>query len=136
MAEVSLWEQAFVRAYIVAEKRDRYLAFLKGRKHRRKILDRLNHSLDYDERYATPLDARYKIPKALIVYLIGRGVDRLTCCLMADGHSADGRHMRLEQAVLELLDSHWGALIICPPIPIAVYKPEDIGDLVLLARLP
>ncbi len=63
MAEVSLWEQAFVRAYIVAEKRDRYLAFLKGRKHRRKILDRLNHSLDYDERYATPLDARYKIPK-------------------------------------------------------------------------
>jgi hypothetical protein len=132
MAEVSHWENAFVRAYIVAEKRDRYLTFLKGPKHRRKILEQLNHSLDYDNRRARVLDGQFSSPDTLTEFLMGRGVDHMTCCLMADGNPADGRSMRLERAVLELLDNRWGALIICPPIPIAVYKPEGIGDLVLL----
>ena len=132
MADASHWEDAFVRAYIVAEKRDRYLTFLKGPKHRHKILERLNHSLEYDDRHATVLNATHSIPNALTEYLMGRGVDHTMCCLMADGNPADGRSMRLDRAVLELLGNHWGALIICPPTPIAVYKPEDIGDLVLL----
>ena len=133
MADVSYWDRAFVHAYIVAEKRDRYLDFLKGSKHRRKVLERLNHSLDYDERHATPLDASYSSPDALIEYLLGRGVDHTNCYFIADGSSADGRSMRLDRAVPELLENHWGALIICPPIPIAVYKPEGNANLVLLS---
>jgi len=108
MADVSHWEDAFVRAYIVAEKRDRYLTFLKGPKHRRKILERLNHSLDYNDRHATVLDATYSFPNTLTEYLMGRGVDHTACCLMADGNPADGTSMRLNRAVLELLDNYWG----------------------------
>lgn len=132
MADVSYWENAFVRSYIVEEKRDRYLAFLKGRKHRRKVLERLNHSLDYDDRLAQSLDNCYSFPDALIEFLLGRGVDHTNCYFMADGNPADGRAMRLDRAVPELLGNHWGGLIICPPKPIAVYKREDIGDLILL----
>ena len=132
MADVPHWEQAFVRAYIVSEKRDRYLNFLKGPKHRQKILERLNHSLDYEAQHATSLDPKYSTPNNLVEYLLGRGVDHTTCCLMADGNPSDGLSMRLDRAVQELLDNQWGALIICPPVPIAVYKAEGIADLMML----
>ena len=132
MADVSHWERLFIRAYIVSAKQERYINFLKGPKHRQKILERLNHSLDYDAQHAKTLDAKYNTPIALVEYLLGRGVDHTTCCLMADGNASDGVSMRLDRAVPELLDNHWGALIICPPVPIAVYKAEGIADLVLL----
>ncbi len=132
MADVSHWERAFVNSYVVASKRDRYLSFLNGPKHRQKILDRLNHSLDYVQRFATTLESRFKTADALMQLLAGRGVDPNWCSIMADGNPSDGTSMRLDRAVPELLDNHWGAVIICPPKPIAVYKSEDIGDLILL----
>lgn len=51
---------------------------------------------------------------------------------MADDSALDGTAMPLDRAVRELLNHPWGALIVCPPKPIAVYKAEDPGDLFLL----
>ncbi|MBI3828808.1 MAG: hypothetical protein HY291_04785 [Planctomycetes bacterium] len=139
MAEVAYWEKLFVEAYIVKSKRERYLAFLKGRKHRKKILERLNHSLDYDESKACLLDAPYRAVDSLIS-LLRRHYVADTCYLVADGNRFDGRELRLELAVPELLQNSWGALIICPlqgkqllGTPIAVYKEEDPGDVILLS---
>jgi hypothetical protein len=137
MANVSHWEQRFVEEYIVKAKRERYLTFLKGHKHRKKILERLNHSLDYNESKACRLDSSFKAVEPLIALLRSHHVAD-TCYLVADGNRADGTEIRLELAIPELLQNHWGALIICPPqrlhsgTPIAVYKPEDPADLVLL----
>lgn len=140
MAELSFWEQRFVEEYIVASKRARYLTFLKGPKHRQKILERLNHSLDYDESKATRLDAQRRDEDSLIALLRSHHVAE-TCYLMADQNQYDGQELRLENAIRELLQNFWGALIICPPqgqvvlgTPIAVYKEEDVGDLVLLSK--
>jgi hypothetical protein len=47
MADISRWEQQFVSMFVIESKRERYLTKLKGRKHRKQILDLLNHSLDY-----------------------------------------------------------------------------------------
>ena len=133
MPDITHWESHFIDAYIVKRKRDRYHSFLTGAKHRKKLLDRLNHALDYDPSHATRLDPSLRGADALIVFLQQRNVDSNICCLMADGNANDATAMTLAQAVGELLDNHWGAVIICPPKPIAVYKEEDIGDLILLA---
>ncbi|NOY29253.1 MAG: hypothetical protein GXP28_03470 [Planctomycetes bacterium] len=133
MAETAHLERSFVHAYIVKSKRERYLSFLNSPKHRKKILDLLNHSLDYDTSCAQKLDGSLKHADALIAMLTERGADPKMCYLMADGNALDGTTMRLDRAVPELLDNYWGALIICPPKPIAVYKPEDIADIVLLS---
>jgi hypothetical protein len=132
MAEASTWEQRFVEKYIVSSKRERYLAFLKGDKRRQKILERLNHTLDFDERKAMRLESPSCTPDALISLLNGHRVTE-TCYFMADGNRLDGTEMRLELAISELLHNRWGALIICPPKPVAVYKQEDIGELILLS---
>jgi hypothetical protein len=55
-----------------------------------------------------------------------------TCYLIADGNHLDGSELRLEVGVEELIGNHWGAILICPPKPIALYKPEDIGEWLLL----
>ncbi len=125
------WEERFVRIYVVKAKRDRYIRLLKSKKNRSKILERLNHNLDYDESKARELAPAERGPEALLQLLRTRGVDH-RACLMADSSDEDGRSLPLEQAVGALLDCPWGAVLICPPKPIALYKEEDIGRLFLL----
>ncbi len=131
MAEVAWWEKRFVDEYILPEKRDRYLIKLKGPKHRAEILDRLNHVLDYRPERATRLSAHQRTRTALLELLCHHRVAN-TRYVMADASSVDGRELRLELAVDELLGHSWGFMLICPPVPIAVYKQEDIGEMFLL----
>ena len=48
MAEIDLREKRLVEAYVEKPVRERVLAMLKGRKHRQKLLDRLNHTPGFD----------------------------------------------------------------------------------------
>ena len=131
MAEGGYWESEFIRRFIVADKQERYLCLLKGRKHRAKFLDELNHNLAYDKTKATILEEKYKEAQHLLSLLASMYVDA-TCHLVADSNDLDGRSLRNELAAPELLNNHFGALIICSPKPIVIYKEEDIGDLILL----
>lgn len=131
MADVAFWERMLVELYIVPASRDRYLSFLKGRKHRKKLLDRLNHNLDIDQAVSVQIPASDRNAAALTDVLRRNHVSS-TCFLMADGSAADGRELRVELAIDEFLNNHWGAVLICPPKPIVLYKEKDIGRLYLL----
>ena len=133
MADVSPWERHLIDRFVLRSKRERYLELLKGPKHRQKILERLNHAFDYDPAYATLLDAACKTEQGLRDLLRRRHVAD-TCWLMADGNAHDGHELRLEHGITELLRNHWGAVLLCPPKPIAVYKTEDPADVFLLER--
>jgi hypothetical protein len=137
MATISHLEQCFVETYIVAERRQRYLTFLKGRKHRQKILERLNHSLDYDKSKAQRLDASFGTVNAIIPLLRSYYALEDSCHLMADGNPYDGGTFSLKFAVSELVSNRWGALIICPTpgSVIALYMKEDPGGFILLSDL-
>lgn len=131
MAEINYWERLFVEHYIVLQKKDFYLTKLKGRKHRREILERLNHSLDYRQEAATTLSPQCRTSEAILDLLQHYRVAD-TCHIMAYGNSFDRREIRIEMAIDEMLGSVLGFIMICPPIPIAVYKAGDVGDLLLL----
>ena len=130
-SDFALWQERFVRRYIVKARRKRYLMLLRDRKTRRKILERLNHTLDYDESKARVLTAAEREPDTLLSFLQGRGVDEVGH-VTSDGGDADGATLPLREALTAVLDNSWGAVLICPPIPIALYKEEDIGRLILL----
>ena len=51
-------ETAFVSAFVVPEKRARYLEFLAKPKRRRELLDRLNHFFDFVPQFATVTGSR------------------------------------------------------------------------------
>ena len=133
MADVNNFERCFVEIFIRKEKQDRYLTFLKGPKHRQKILEQLNHSLDYEPSLAKQLPPAARDKQYLTEYLQSLFVAD-TFHFMADGNELDGQNLRLELAVTEFLDNCWGALLICPPKPIVIYKEEDIGQLLILSE--
>ncbi len=131
MTNASDWEQRFVKRYIDKRRRDRYPTFLTNEKRRRKILNRLCHSLDYDETRATLPEKHDQTFDRVLELVREQGVSSV-CYLMAYSSDLDGSDFELETAVKELLFSSSGAVLICPPKPIALYKPEDIGILILL----
>ena len=131
MANVSHWESRMIAEFVRKDKRERYLALLKGGKRRQKVLERLNHRLDYDLDLATELTAAERTHGGLLHLLQGLHVAP-TCHLMADGSDLDGKELRIERGVEALLDNHWGGLLICPPKPITIYKEEGAGDMLLL----
>ena len=55
------------------------------------------------------------------------------CRLMADVSEQDASELRVELGVSELLGNYFGAVLICPPQPVAVYKEEDVGRLLLFS---
>ena len=132
MAGVDYWEAQFIQRFIVADKQERYLSLLKGRKRRAKFLDELNHNLAYDKTKARILEEKYKEPENLLSLLASMQLGA-TCYLVADSNSVDRKELTIELAVPELLNNHFGALMICPPKPVVLYKEEDIGDLIPLA---
>jgi len=133
MAEVAYWERLLVEKFVIKSKRERYLEFLKGPKNRKKILERLNHAFDYDPKCSIAISASDRSKQGLFMLLRGRYVAD-TCFFIADGNGRDGHELRLEDGIDELTGNHWGAILICPPKPIAVYKPENVGEWHLLEQ--
>ena len=130
MADVDFWERRFVEAYVERSTRGRYLEMLKGPKRRQKVLDRLNHNPGFDFSKARDLGS---IDADGLTALLGSLRVEPTGFLMADGSELDGRELRIELAVQELVGTHWGAVLICPPKPIAVYREEAPGSFYLFS---
>jgi hypothetical protein len=127
----SYWEQRFVKRYIQNVRQERYLTFLTNEKRRYKILHRLAHQLDYDRSKATSLHKQYHFSGRLFDLLKDQGISQV-CYLMSASSDLDGSELDIETGIWELQGSQFGALLIFPPRPIALYKPEDIGYLILL----
>ncbi|MEO0557333.1 MAG: hypothetical protein AAF170_04025 [Bacteroidota bacterium] len=124
MAEVAPWERRFVELYVDRTAQDRALSLLKGRKHRTKWLNQLNHSPAFNfskARDLGPTDAQGLLSLLASLYVHPTGY------LIADASTLDGKELRIELAVEELLRTRWGAVLICPPKPIAIYREESPG---------
>jgi hypothetical protein len=104
-------EESFVRAFIVPEKRSRYLELLKNPKRRREILARLNHDLDYDASLATAISSAESNPENLERLLRRKGA-RDVCHVVGDELELDGREVRLAEG-LEAADSHDFGAVAC-----------------------
>ena len=122
-------EAAFVAAFVIPEKRTRYLEFLPNPKRRSEILNRWNHFFDFIPERATQI-SRASAPE-LAQALRRRGAGRVGY-LIGDS-SSDGRELPLEEAIENALDSGWGAIVSCIPGRLALYLQEfPQGDVFIL----
>jgi hypothetical protein len=123
-------EDAIIRAFISPARRARWLESLASPKRRVRMLDRLNHCRDIDERYATPLAAKANV----VALLKSRGAPALCYVLSAGPVTLDGREMPLEEAVKEAEACGWGTIIGCLPGQLACYHDECDERRLLLER--
>jgi len=111
-------EAAFVSAFVVPEKRARYLEFLANPKRRHEILNRLGHFDDFLTQFAT--ETGYQQSGVLDGLLRARGAGRLAH-VISMSEDLDGREMPLLEALEGVLDYPFGSVVSCLPGRLAFY---------------
>ncbi len=115
-------EEQVIKAFILKEKRDRYLSFLKNRKRRKEALDRLNHCKDFDERFIKWLPSN-----ADIVKILSQEGSPEQVYVMSDSQNIDGKMMPLSDAIHETSMNGWGTIVSCIPGKLAYYY-DEVGE--------
>ncbi len=119
-----LQEEAFVRAFIVPEKQERYLLFLANPKRRWKILRTFYHTLSVVESRATRITGREQFPEPLEAMLKRKGAGP-ACYLISPVSDLDQREMPLREALDTLIMEDRTAVACCLPGRLACYKAEQ-----------
>ena len=116
-------EEAFVRRFVLRDKRDRWLSLLAAAKSRNKITNRLYHhaSVDFDSRYIRQLP--HLDVAGLVELLRQRGAGRE--CFVISNADDDGTQQSLVAAVEKHLGWGFGAVLICLPDRLAFVETED-----------
>jgi hypothetical protein len=112
-------EEATIRAFVLREKRSRYLSKLGDQKSRAEFLDRLNHCDDLNSRYATQIESSAD----LLSLLRSKGAPR-QCTVISDIADLDGQQIALETAIQKVELAGFAAIICCIPGRLALYIDE------------
>ena len=117
-------QNAFVMAFILSERRDRYLSKLQSGKDRSRFLDRLNH------RFLADLDERYIVVRPRLHDPLAA----TSCYVIADEDQFDGKLVTPAMAQ-EFLDSAtFGIVVSHFPGKLAAYKDESPSEILWLER--
>jgi hypothetical protein len=126
-------EEAFIRAFIVADKQERYVGLLASSKRRHGFLDRLNHHLDYDPALATPVPAGEQTASGIERLLRQRGAPDM--CHTISCHEAwDARELPLHEALNLIVGFSVGTVLCCIPGKLAYYEAEDLRHRYILSK--
>lgn len=127
-------EPDFVTAFVAKPHRERWTSGLADPRLRVKLLERLWHRDDWDERFAMRLHCSGKRPEWLrqvVQELKDRGAPDTAYVLAVDA-DLDGTVMPLVEAVDRFSDNG-GAVVICVPSKLAIHF-QEIGLPLLLTR--
>lgn len=126
-------EDAFIRAFIIADKQERYVELLASPKRRHGFLDRLNHHLDYDPAFATSIPPAQQTASGIERLLRQRGATDM--CHTISCHEAwDARELRLRDALDLIVGFSMGTILCCIPGKLAYYEGEDRSSRYILSR--
>jgi len=112
-------EEAIIRAFITPARRKRWLESLASAKRRARMLDRLNHCRDLDERYATLLPSNTDI----VALLRSRGAPEI-CYVLSGTKEIDGQMLPLAEAVWAAELGGWGTILSCTKGQLGYYYDE------------
>lgn len=119
-------EEAFIRAFIVPDKRERYRQMMARPKSRHKILQRLYHTLDTIPQRTAMIASGDHFPEGVEAMLKRRGAGA-RCYLIAPEAELDQREMPLREAIDLLINEDNVAVACCVPGRLAYYKAEWYG---------
>ena len=112
-------EEATLRTFVVAAKRDRLLTLFGSSKRRKQALDTLNHFDDWDARFAQPVDS-----SADVLALLRKAGAPSACHVMSDSPELDGRGMSLDEAVSACESCSFASILCCVPGALAFFFDE------------
>jgi hypothetical protein len=131
---IATQEDLTIRAFIVRERRDRFLELLASSKHRHKITDSLAHPHPawFDSRFVKQIPPAQRGASGIARLLRANGAGP-RCWVISEDKTTDAREMDLEPLLADLVGSGMGAILCCVPGKLAFVESED-GRFILLAR--
>ena len=127
-------EESTVRAFIVRERRERFLELLPNPKRRRTITDALAHANPawFDSRFITSIKSSQSSAKGILNTLQAKGAGP-KCWLISETSGIDGTEMELREALSQVVGHGMGTIISCIPGQLAFVETED-GRFILEKR--
>lgn len=127
-------EDEAIKAFVIREKRERFLYLLENPSRRRKFIIELGHFRWWDRRYVTAVpwnpdpslslwERRMDGVKKIVKLLQSKGAAQ-TCWVISQDSECDSREMALEEALEETIDGDSAAILSCIPGKLAYFKNE------------
>ena len=119
-------EDLTIRAFIVRERRERFLELLGSAKHRHKITDSLAHPHPawFDSRFVRQIPPAQSGASGIPRLLHAKGAGP-RCWVISENKTTDAREMELEPILAELVGGGMGAILCCVPGKLAFVESED-----------
>ncbi len=128
-------EEAFVRAFVAGNRRQKWLEAVGDSARRGDVLGRLDHINDFVDAYCEdyrPTGQGQEMVENIAEMLRKRGAAK-TCHVVSPMEAVDGQALPLTQALSAVLG--WdSAVLICVPDRLALYLPEPPASPVVLSR--
>jgi hypothetical protein len=119
-------EEAAIRAFIVRERRERFLELLPNPKHRHKITESLAHPNPawFESHCVKPIPPSQSSAPGIAKLLHSKGAGK-TCWVISEDRRLDGREIELDSALSELVGCGMGAILSCVAGKLAFVESED-----------
>ena len=126
-------ETAFIRAFIIPTKRERFVELLGRPKRRRDVLRTLYHFGDLDPRFINRIPAAEDSAEGIEALLRSKGAPDL-CYAISTASDLDGRTVALREALTQIHGLGHGTLLSCVPGSLGYFEGEEIGARYVLER--
>jgi hypothetical protein len=105
---ITLHEEAVVRAFVVKERRERFLDLLPNPKQRHKITESLAHPNPawFDSRCVRSIPPAHRGAEAIAKLLHAKGAGK-SCWVISEDSRFDGRELELDSVLRELVGYGW-----------------------------
>jgi len=133
LAKLNPHEEQFARAFVVPEKRARYLSLLGTQRGRKKLLNGLNHCHDLDPRFSKLIPSNEQSEESIESLLRQKGAPD-KCHVMSDNPDIDNQEMSLKDALSKTVGMDAGTLISCIPGKLAYFEMEGFDGRYILER--
>ncbi|HAD82453.1 MAG: hypothetical protein A2509_08745 [Candidatus Edwardsbacteria bacterium RIFOXYD12_FULL_50_11] len=120
-------EEQFIRAFIIKEKKERYLTLLQTQKGRHKITRRLAHSSDIDNKCIRLIPNHEQTPNKIYKILKQRNAPEI-CHVISEDVKIDNKDLPLEEALVNIIGKGSGTILSCIPGQLGYYEGEDQNE--------
>jgi hypothetical protein len=118
------WQIETIRAFVVPQKRERYIEAVSKDKRRQKFIAELSHFGDFDPRWIVPIASSSQNSEGILALLKMRGATA-TCQAISEFKDLDRQEVPLEDTLRKIIGREMGTILCCLPGRLAYFESED-----------